>query len=148
MFSILYKHSIYTQTKLCVCVRVRSCVRGCVCVRVHACVGSSSCQVDGSGEYFWGCIYGSERCLVLWHSSMGDLYIGWDVWMTNWWSVINASFLYLLLCSCLYVCAGKSPYPNIPVDSKFYKMIKCGYQMSRPDFAPPEMWVRRKKWLS
>ncbi|XP_043112984.1 macrophage colony-stimulating factor 1 receptor [Puntigrus tetrazona] len=35
---------------------------------------------------------------------------------------------------------GKSPYPNILVDSKFYKMIKCGYQMSRPDFAPPEMY--------
>uniref|UniRef100_A0A8C2H7Q6 receptor protein-tyrosine kinase n=1 Tax=Cyprinus carpio TaxID=7962 RepID=A0A8C2H7Q6_CYPCA len=34
---------------------------------------------------------------------------------------------------------GKSPYPNILVDSKFYKMIKCGYQMSRPDFASPEM---------
>ncbi|XP_067313076.1 macrophage colony-stimulating factor 1 receptor-like isoform X2 [Pseudorasbora parva] len=34
---------------------------------------------------------------------------------------------------------GKSPYPNVLVDSKFYKMIKCGYQMSRPDFAPPEM---------
>uniref|UniRef100_A0A672MYJ7 receptor protein-tyrosine kinase n=1 Tax=Sinocyclocheilus grahami TaxID=75366 RepID=A0A672MYJ7_SINGR len=36
---------------------------------------------------------------------------------------------------------GKSPYPNILVDSKFYKMIKCGYQMSRPDFAPPEMYT-------
>uniref|UniRef100_A0A8C1F0Q3 receptor protein-tyrosine kinase n=1 Tax=Cyprinus carpio carpio TaxID=630221 RepID=A0A8C1F0Q3_CYPCA len=35
---------------------------------------------------------------------------------------------------------GKSPYPNILVDSKFYKMIKCGYQMSRPDFASPEMY--------
>ncbi|KTF73378.1 hypothetical protein cypCar_00038106 [Cyprinus carpio] len=34
----------------------------------------------------------------------------------------------------------KSPYPNILVDSKFYKMIKCGYQMSRPDFASPEMY--------
>ncbi|KAK1789301.1 hypothetical protein P4O66_015242, partial [Electrophorus voltai] len=36
---------------------------------------------------------------------------------------------------------GKSPYPNILVDSKFYKMIKSGYQMSRPDFAPPEIGV-------
>ncbi|KAG5853378.1 hypothetical protein ANANG_G00072660 [Anguilla anguilla] len=35
---------------------------------------------------------------------------------------------------------GKSPYPSILVDTKFYKMIKCGYQMSRPDFAPPEMY--------
>ncbi|KAF7702314.1 macrophage colony-stimulating factor 1 receptor isoform X2 [Silurus meridionalis] len=39
---------------------------------------------------------------------------------------------------------GKSPYPNMLVDSKFYKMIKCGYQMSRPDFAPPEMYTIMK----
>ncbi|XP_052471601.1 macrophage colony-stimulating factor 1 receptor [Carassius gibelio] len=39
---------------------------------------------------------------------------------------------------------GKSPYPNILVDSKFYNMIKCGYQMSRPDFAPPEMYTIMK----
>ncbi|MCI4381601.1 hypothetical protein PGIGA_G00253930 [Pangasianodon gigas] len=39
---------------------------------------------------------------------------------------------------------GKSPYPNILVDSKFYKMIKCGYQMSRPDFALPEMYTIMK----
>uniref|UniRef100_A0A8C1ZPR7 receptor protein-tyrosine kinase n=1 Tax=Cyprinus carpio TaxID=7962 RepID=A0A8C1ZPR7_CYPCA len=39
---------------------------------------------------------------------------------------------------------GKSPYPNILVDSKFYKMIKCGYQMSRPDFASPEMYTIMK----
>ncbi|XP_056625497.1 macrophage colony-stimulating factor 1 receptor [Triplophysa dalaica] len=39
---------------------------------------------------------------------------------------------------------GKSPYPNIPVDSKFYKMIKCGYQMSRPDFASPEIYIIMK----
>uniref|UniRef100_A0A8C2DE73 receptor protein-tyrosine kinase n=1 Tax=Cyprinus carpio TaxID=7962 RepID=A0A8C2DE73_CYPCA len=38
-----------------------------------------------------------------------------------------------------FLLLGKSPYPNILVDSKFYKMIKCGYQMSRPDFASPEM---------
>ncbi|KAL2088691.1 hypothetical protein ACEWY4_015590 [Coilia grayii] len=35
---------------------------------------------------------------------------------------------------------GKSPYPNMLVDSKFYKMIKSGYHMQRPDFAPPEMY--------
>ncbi|XP_052430001.1 macrophage colony-stimulating factor 1 receptor [Carassius gibelio] len=39
---------------------------------------------------------------------------------------------------------GKSPYPNILVDSKFYKMIKSGYQMSRPDFASPEMYTIMK----
>uniref|UniRef100_A0A3Q2Z5A3 receptor protein-tyrosine kinase n=1 Tax=Hippocampus comes TaxID=109280 RepID=A0A3Q2Z5A3_HIPCM len=34
---------------------------------------------------------------------------------------------------------GKSPYPNMAVDSRFYKMVKRGYQMCQPDFAPPEM---------
>uniref|UniRef100_A0AAY4DH68 receptor protein-tyrosine kinase n=1 Tax=Denticeps clupeoides TaxID=299321 RepID=A0AAY4DH68_9TELE len=35
---------------------------------------------------------------------------------------------------------GSSPYPGMPVDSKFYKMIKEGYRMDAPDFAPPEMY--------
>ncbi|CAL1613296.1 unnamed protein product [Knipowitschia caucasica] len=39
---------------------------------------------------------------------------------------------------------GKSPYPNIAVDSRFYKMVKRGYQMSQPDFAPPEMYMIMK----
>uniref|UniRef100_A0AAY4CXP2 receptor protein-tyrosine kinase n=1 Tax=Denticeps clupeoides TaxID=299321 RepID=A0AAY4CXP2_9TELE len=42
---------------------------------------------------------------------------------------------------------GKSPYPSILVDTKFYKMIKGGYQMQRPDFAPPEMYdIMRMCW--
>ncbi|XP_071373460.1 macrophage colony-stimulating factor 1 receptor 1-like [Centroberyx affinis] len=39
---------------------------------------------------------------------------------------------------------GKSPYPSTAVDSRFYKMVKCGYQMSRPDFAPPEVYMIMK----
>ncbi|XP_019747503.1 macrophage colony-stimulating factor 1 receptor 2 [Hippocampus comes] len=35
---------------------------------------------------------------------------------------------------------GKSPYPNIAVDTKFYKMIKDGCHMDRPDFAPPQIY--------
>ncbi|XP_056151580.1 macrophage colony-stimulating factor 1 receptor [Lampris incognitus] len=43
---------------------------------------------------------------------------------------------------------GKSPYPSMAVDSRFYKMVKCGYQMSRPDFAPPEMYMIMKMcWI-
>ncbi|MGH0154257.1 UNVERIFIED_CONTAM: hypothetical protein FKN15_033630 [Acipenser sinensis] len=34
---------------------------------------------------------------------------------------------------------GSSPYPGMPVDSKFYKMIKEGYRMVGPEFAPDEM---------
>uniref|UniRef100_A0AAQ5Z6I4 receptor protein-tyrosine kinase n=1 Tax=Amphiprion ocellaris TaxID=80972 RepID=A0AAQ5Z6I4_AMPOC len=35
---------------------------------------------------------------------------------------------------------GKSPYPNVSVDTNFYKMIKDGGHMRRPDFAPAEMY--------
>ncbi|XP_029924288.1 macrophage colony-stimulating factor 1 receptor 2 [Myripristis murdjan] len=35
---------------------------------------------------------------------------------------------------------GKSPYPNVVVDTNFYKMIKDGRHMAQPDFAPPEMY--------
>ncbi|XP_061689998.1 macrophage colony-stimulating factor 1 receptor isoform X2 [Syngnathoides biaculeatus] len=35
---------------------------------------------------------------------------------------------------------GKSPYPSVAVDSRFYKMVKRGYQMCQPDFAPPEIY--------
>ncbi|XP_077387869.1 macrophage colony-stimulating factor 1 receptor isoform X2 [Festucalex cinctus] len=35
---------------------------------------------------------------------------------------------------------GKSPYPSMAVDSRFYKMVKRGYQMGQPDFAPPEIY--------
>ncbi|XP_061758118.1 macrophage colony-stimulating factor 1 receptor [Nerophis ophidion] len=39
---------------------------------------------------------------------------------------------------------GKSPYPSIAVDSRFYKMVKRGYQMCQPDFAPPEIYAIMK----
>ncbi|XP_073335314.1 macrophage colony-stimulating factor 1 receptor 2 [Pagrus major] len=35
---------------------------------------------------------------------------------------------------------GKSPYPNVVVDTHFYKMIKDGGHMNQPDFAPAEMY--------
>uniref|UniRef100_A0A3Q3W5X5 receptor protein-tyrosine kinase n=1 Tax=Mola mola TaxID=94237 RepID=A0A3Q3W5X5_MOLML len=39
---------------------------------------------------------------------------------------------------------GKSPYPSMAVDSRFYKMVKRGYQMSQPDFAPLEIYTIMK----
>lgn len=39
---------------------------------------------------------------------------------------------------------GKSPYPSVAVDSRFYKMVKRGYQMAQPDFAPPEIYMIMK----
>ncbi|KAF4077216.1 hypothetical protein AMELA_G00205570 [Ameiurus melas] len=35
---------------------------------------------------------------------------------------------------------GRSPYPDVVVDARFYKMIRCGYHMSQPEFAPAEMY--------
>lgn len=35
---------------------------------------------------------------------------------------------------------GDSPYPGMRVDSAFYRMIQEGHKMSRPEFAPVEMY--------
>lgn len=40
-------------------------------------------------------------------------------------------------------CSGKGPYPNVAVDTNFYKMIKDGRHMAQPDFAPAEMCENR-----
>ncbi|XP_034399229.1 macrophage colony-stimulating factor 1 receptor [Cyclopterus lumpus] len=39
---------------------------------------------------------------------------------------------------------GKSPYPSVAVDSRFYKMVKHGYQMCQPNFAPAEIYTIMK----
>uniref|UniRef100_A0A8I3XDH7 receptor protein-tyrosine kinase n=1 Tax=Callithrix jacchus TaxID=9483 RepID=A0A8I3XDH7_CALJA len=36
---------------------------------------------------------------------------------------------------------GLNPYPGIQVNSKFYKMVKDGYQMAQPTFAPKNMTI-------
>uniref|UniRef100_A0A3Q3W2Z2 receptor protein-tyrosine kinase n=1 Tax=Mola mola TaxID=94237 RepID=A0A3Q3W2Z2_MOLML len=42
---------------------------------------------------------------------------------------------------------GNSPYPGMPVDAKFYKLIKEGYRMEAPEFAPGEMYqIMRSCW--
>ncbi|XP_051820266.1 mast/stem cell growth factor receptor Kit isoform X1 [Antechinus flavipes] len=42
---------------------------------------------------------------------------------------------------------GSSPYPGMPVDSKFYKMIKEGFRMLSPECAPPEMYeIMKSCW--
>ncbi|XP_078087948.1 mast/stem cell growth factor receptor Kit-like [Mustelus asterias] len=35
---------------------------------------------------------------------------------------------------------GSSPYPGIPVDTRFYKLIRSGFQMDRPSSATPELY--------
>uniref|UniRef100_A0AAX7UIM3 receptor protein-tyrosine kinase n=1 Tax=Astatotilapia calliptera TaxID=8154 RepID=A0AAX7UIM3_ASTCA len=42
---------------------------------------------------------------------------------------------------------GNSPYPGMQVDAKFYKLIKEGYRMDAPEFAPSEMYeIMRCCW--
>lgn len=42
---------------------------------------------------------------------------------------------------------GKSPYPNVVVDTNFYMMIKDGGHMDQPDYAPAEMYeLMRRCW--
>ncbi|XP_068134671.1 mast/stem cell growth factor receptor Kit [Hyperolius riggenbachi] len=42
---------------------------------------------------------------------------------------------------------GSSPYPHIPVDSKFYRMIKDGYRMFSPECAPAELYeIMKSCW--
>ncbi|XP_061153410.1 mast/stem cell growth factor receptor kita isoform X1 [Syngnathus typhle] len=42
---------------------------------------------------------------------------------------------------------GSSPYPGMPVDAKFYKLIKEGYRLDSPEFAPCEMYhIMRSCW--
>lgn len=37
---------------------------------------------------------------------------------------------------------GLNPYPGILVNSKFYKLVKDGYQMAQPVFAPKNMYAK------
>ncbi|XP_018431109.1 PREDICTED: mast/stem cell growth factor receptor Kit [Nanorana parkeri] len=42
---------------------------------------------------------------------------------------------------------GSSPYPHMPVDSKFYKMIKDGYRMLSPECSPAELYeIMKSCW--
>ncbi|XP_063147107.1 mast/stem cell growth factor receptor Kit-like, partial [Candoia aspera] len=42
---------------------------------------------------------------------------------------------------------GSSPYPGMPVDSRFYKNVKEGYRMFSPEFAPAEIFkIMKSCW--
>jgi hypothetical protein len=34
---------------------------------------------------------------------------------------------------------GGNPYPGVEIDEEFYKRLKAGYRMEKPDFSPNEM---------
>uniref|UniRef100_A0A3Q0SCV3 receptor protein-tyrosine kinase n=1 Tax=Amphilophus citrinellus TaxID=61819 RepID=A0A3Q0SCV3_AMPCI len=64
--------------------------------------------------------------------------------------VVKGNVTSLSVCTLSRVTSGlmasscKSPYPSMAVDSRFYKMVKRGYQMCQPDFAPPEIYTIMK----
>lgn len=98
------------------------------------CEGASSSQVDGSWEYLRMRLHHPERRLVLRHPPVGDLLFRSESCAEPY--DIFVSWLLAKICD---PWLGKSPYPSMAVDSRFYKMVKRGYQMSQPDFALPEM---------
>lgn len=66
--------------------------------------------------------------------------MGWDLYTLRctWVEKGKASVVsYMLL-----VFAGLNPYPGILVNSKFYKLVKDGYQMAQPVFAPKNMYAK------
>lgn len=38
---------------------------------------------------------------------------------------------------------GKNPYPGIEIDEEFYKRLKSGYRMEKPEYASEKMQVCR-----
>lgn len=100
------------------------------------CEGASSSQVDGSWEYLRMRLHRPERRLVLRHPPVGDLLFRSGSCAEPYDICIFVSWL---LAKIYDPWLGKSPYPSMAVDSRFYKMVKRGYQMSQPDFALPEM---------
>lgn len=103
------------------------------------CEGTSASEVDGSWEYLWLCLHRPEWRLVLRHPPVGNLLFRSE-------KRAYVAYIYTHLFhdipakpTVYHSVLGKSPYPSMAVDSRFYKMLKRGYQMSQPDFAPPEM---------
>lgn len=66
-----------------------------------ALTGSTSCEVDVSGEHLPVCLHGAERRLVLWSLAVGDLLHGWANKRLLWWTVAIGIFL-VLAADCVF----------------------------------------------
>lgn len=68
-----------------------------------------------------------EDAVLSWNPNLFKMCGGWG-W--GWGSTEHGVIL---------AFAGLNPYPGILVNSKFYKLVKDGYQMAQPAFAPKNM---------
>lgn len=64
------------------------------------------------------------------------LQLGWDLYTLPERQVEASVVSYVIL-----DFAGLNPYPGILVNNKFYKLVKDGYQMAQPVFAPENMYA-------
>lgn len=37
---------------------------------------------------------------------------------------------------------GKNPYPGVEIDERFFKRLKAGYRMEKPEYSSDEMYVQ------